>query len=269
MPDLTPPPRRRLVGVSTKMYFSAARTASYLTTLLSLLASHQDQHQHPDLSTLDIFFIPDLLTVAPSAALLSSPSAQTAPPILLGAQDCAPHPAGPYTGEVSPAVLAELGVRFVELGHAERRRLFGETDASVAAKAKAVVECGMVPLVCVGEVERGSVDEAVEAVMAQVRGVLEAVGGDAEVVVAYEPVWAIGAEAPAGVEHVVGVVGRVRGSEEVKGRKGGVRIVYGGSAGPGLFGRLGGEVDGLFLGRFAHEAEGFYRTICEVAGEGE
>lgn len=259
MPDpLTP--RRRLVGVSTKMYFSAARTASYLTSLLDLLAQHQQQ---PDLSSLDIFFIPDLLTVAPSASLLA---ASNGTPILLGAQDCAPHAHGPYTGEVSPAVLAELGVRFVELGHAERRILFGETDADVAAKAKAVVDCGMVPLVCVGEVERGGgVDEAVEAVMAQVRGVLEAVGDEAEVVLAYEPVWAIGAEAPAGVEHVVGVVGRVRGSAEVVGRKGGVRIVYGGSAGPGLFGRLGGEVDGLFLGRFAHEAEGFYRTICEVA----
>lgn len=268
MPDpLTP--RRRLVGVSTKMYFSAARTASYLTSLLSLLASH---HDGPDLSTLDIFFIPDLLTVAPSASLLAaaSPARNGGTPVLLGAQDCAPHARGPYTGEVSPAVLAELGVRFVELGHAERRKLFGETDASVAAKAKAVVDCGMVPLVCVGEVERGGgVDEAVEAVMAQVRGVLEAVGEEAEVVLAYEPVWAIGAEAPAGVEHVVGVVGRVRGSEEVVGRRGGVRIVYGGSAGPGLFGRLGGEVDGLFLGRFAHEPEGFYRTICEVAGEGK
>ncbi|KAK0743431.1 triosephosphate isomerase [Schizothecium vesticola] len=256
------PHRRRLVGVSTKMYFSAARTASYLTSLLDLLA----QHQGPELTSLDIFFIPDLLTVAPSAARLSSSS------VLLGAQDCAPHPHGPYTGEVSPAVLAELGVRFVELGHAERRRLFGETDADVAAKAAAVVACGMVPLVCVGEVDRRGVDEAVDEVMAQVRGVLEAVGGEAEVVLAYEPVWAIGAEAPAGVEHVVGVVGRVRGSREVEGRKGGVRIVYGGSAGPGLFGRLGGEVDGLFLGRFAHEPEQFYKTICEVAeggGEGE
>ncbi|KAK1831153.1 Triosephosphate isomerase [Podospora conica] len=252
-----PDSRRRLVGVSTKMYFSAARTASYLSSLLDLLASTD-----ADLSQIDIFIIPDLLTVAPSASLLS----RAATPILLGAQDCAAHPSGPYTGEVSPAVLAELGVRLVELGHAERRRLFSETDADVAAKAAAAVACGMVPLVCVGEVEDRGVEAAVEEVMGQVRGVLEAVGDEAEVVLAYEPVWAIGAEAPAGVEHVVGVVGRVRGSLEVGGRKGVVRIVYGGSAGPGLFGRLGGAVDGLFLGRFAHEPGQFVKTILEVAG---
>ena len=251
------------------MYFSAARTSAYLTSLLDLLSSPLTNP--PPASTarldaqIDIFFIPDLLTVAPCAERLSRPHNHSQVNILLGAQDCAPDTHGPFTGEVSPAVLAELGVRMVELGHAERRGLFGETDEDVAAKAKAVVQCRMVPLVCVGEKERGGVEDAVREVMGQVRGVLEAVGGEAEVVLAYEPVWAIGAEEPAGVEHVVGVVKAVRGSEEVKGRKGEVRIVYGGSAGPGLFQKLGGEVDGLFLGRFAHDPGQFYRTICEVA----
>ncbi|KAK3688323.1 triosephosphate isomerase [Podospora appendiculata] len=254
-----PPTRRRLVGVSTKMYFSAARTDSFVSTILTLLAAA------PLDTTIDIFIIPDHVTLAGVAQQVAAAPAAPARSVLVGAQDCHSELAGAFTGAVSPAVLAEVGCGIVELGHAERRRLFGETDASVAAKARAVVACGMVPLVCVGEREVAAVGDAADEVMGQVRSLLAAVPTDAEVVLAYEPVWAIGAAAPAGVEHVCGVVRRVRESEEVRGRKGVTRIVYGGSAGPGLFRRLRGEVDGLFLGRFAHEPEQFYKTIREVA----
>ncbi|KAK3323689.1 Triosephosphate isomerase [Cercophora scortea] len=265
-PAATPATRRRLVGVSTKMYFSAARTASFVSSILTLLATSPSPSPNP-LETIDIFIIPDHITLA-SVARQVSAAPSPADRVLVGAQDCHSALSGAFTGAVSPAVLAEVGCRIVELGHAERRRLFGETDASVAEKAKAVVACGMVPLVCVGEREVGVMGDAAEEVMVQVRSVLAAVPGDAEVVLAYEPVWAIGAAAPAGVEHVCGVVRMVRGSDEVNGRIGLTRIVYGGSAGPGLFRRLAGEVDGLFLGRFAHEPEGFYKTICEVADMG-
>lgn len=174
-------------------------------------------------------------------------------------------------------MLREVGCGMVELGHAERRALFGETDGDVAAKAGAVVRNGMVPLVCVGEKRGGGgegdgdgdgdgVRAAAEEVGRQVAAVLGELDPEAEVVLAYEPVWAIGAPEPASAAHVKGVVRRLRESEVVKARKGLTRIVYGGAAGPGLWAQLGGEVDGLFLGRFAHQPEQFVKMLYEVVG---
>ncbi|KAK4035113.1 hypothetical protein C8A01DRAFT_48615 [Parachaetomium inaequale] len=219
------------------------------------------------LSSLDAFIIPDFISL-PSA--ISAIAAAPAPgnKLVVGAQDCAAADFGAYTGEVSPAVLKEIGCGIVEVGHAERRRLFGETDGVVRDKVAAVVRNGMVPLVCVGEtgepVAGDGVHKAAEEVVRQVGAVMEGLDDGAEVVLAYEPVWAIGAAEPASAEHVSGVVRVVRESEVVKSREGRTRIVYGGAAGPGLWGRLGGEVDGLFLGRFAHQPEQFVKMLYEV-----
>ncbi|CAJ2503172.1 Uu.00g105660.m01.CDS01 [Anthostomella pinea] len=252
------PPRRRLVGVSTKMFFSAARTRTYINDLLHILSNPPS----PDLlQEIDIFLIPDHLTLATSITQL-----RTSPvPILPGAQDTHHADSGAYTGAVSPAVLAELGCRIVELGHAERRRLFGETDETTALKAAAVARNGMTPLVCIGERTRGEIGVAVDECVVQVEAVVAAVPADSELILAYEPVWAIGAAQPAGAEHVVGVARAIRGLACVQGRKGTTRILYGGSAGPGLFENLKEGVDGLFLGRFAHVPEQFYKTIVEIA----
>ncbi|KAI5777945.1 Triosephosphate isomerase [Geopyxis carbonaria] len=257
-PTATPPRPRRLLGFSTKMYFTPAQTASYLQTLLST----------PLPATLDLFLLPDYL----SLALLST--APTAP-VALGAQDAHWAPSGAFTGCVAAPALASLGARFVALGHAERRREFGETDAIVARKAAAVAAAGMVPLVCIGELDPGGVDGAVDGVRAQVESVMRAVG-DAEVVLAYEPVWAIGAARPAGAAHVVGVVAKVKGMACIAKRGKAVRVVYGGSVSEGLWGRLkeaegaeeGDVVDGLFCGRFAHDVEAFRRIIAEIDGRG-
>lgn len=278
-------PRRRILGVSTKIYFSAARTRSYVASLVELLS--QDLGL---LDKVDVFVIPDLVTVTSvieqlraatttAAVAEGGVSAATAAVagILPGAQDCYSEDAGAFTGEVSPAVLAEVGVRIVELGHAERRQLFGETDASTASKAAAVVRNGMVPLVCVGDVhapppssaagegDYEGVRAAVDQVLVQVASVIAAVPDEAEVILAYEPVWAIGQAEPAGVEHVRGVSEGIRDSWPVRLRKGPTRILYGGSAGPGLFAKLSGAVDGLFLGRFGHSPEAFLQTAREVA----
>ncbi|KAK5657782.1 hypothetical protein OQA88_2855 [Cercophora sp. LCS_1] len=242
------------------MYFSHARTTTFTSQLLTLLSTPSSPF-----SQIDIFLIPSFTSLVPVISQVrSSPPNTPASNLIIGAQNCSPHNTGPYTGETSPAVLSEIGVGMVEIGHAERRKLYGETDDTTAEKARAVVRNGMVPLVCVGEVERMDVEKAAEEVIRQVGRCLEGVQGD--VVIAYEPVWAIGKSEPAGVEHVVGVVQRLRGSEDFKARRGSTRVVYGGSAGPGLWEGVGGAVDGLFLGRFAHEVEGFWRTIGEVAG---
>ncbi|KAI0891698.1 Triosephosphate isomerase [Annulohypoxylon nitens] len=253
------PPRRRIVGVSTKMYFSAARTKQYVQELLQIISSSSPP---PDLlDQLDVFIIPDHVTLTSVVSQLEGTK------ILTGAQDAFYEDAGAYTGEVSPAVLSEVGCRIVELGHAERRRIFGETDLDTAKKAAAAARHRMIPLVCIGErtKEGKGTTAAVGECKLQVEAVLTNLPDDAEVVLAYEPVWAIGAAEPAGAQHVVDVTRELRALECVQTRKGTTRILYGGSAGPGLFDKLKDGVDGLFLGRFAHDPAQFYRTILEVA----
>ncbi|KAI1734204.1 triosephosphate isomerase [Xylaria scruposa] len=268
------PPRRRLVGVSTKMYFSFARTKTYISTLLKLLSEVSPEA----LRDVDIFVLPDHISLTTVISQLRD----NAVPVLPGAQDAFHEDAGAFTGEVSPAVLAEVGCRILELGHAERRRFFGETDEVTARKAAAAARNGIIPLVCVGERTKpplttsssreGEGEEALDAqaalpeIRVQVEAVLDAVDNDTEVILAYEPVWAIGAAAPASASYVVAVAQAIRGFECVRRRPAGsTRILYGGSAGPGLFEKLRDGVDGLFLGRFAHDPEQFVKTILEVA----
>jgi triosephosphate isomerase len=133
----------------------------------------------------------------------------------------------------------------------------------------------MIPLVCVGEVAdpgpiaSEAVGKAVDECAVQVKAVLRAVPSYAPVIFAYEPVWAIGKPEPAGVDHVAAVVQGIRAVIEAASggkREGDIRVLYGGSAGPGLWtdGGLGRAVDGMFLGRFAHEVEAVGRVVNEV-----
>ncbi|KAI9759272.1 MAG: hypothetical protein M4579_002481 [Chaenotheca gracillima] len=253
------PVRRRLAGVSLKMYFDIPKTEQYLRAV-SKFASHASS------LNVDAFVIPDFVTILRAQQILDDSGTGTG--IKYGAQDAFWEASGAYTGEVSPAVLRQAGCTYVELGHAERRRIFGETDEQVAKKAGAATREGLVPLVCIGERTRGAdaaqaTALAVEECRPQVESVLSAVPDDAEVVLAYEPVWAIGQSEPASAEHVVAVTKELR--KLCKGRKGLVRILYGGSAGPGLFAKLAEGVDGLFLGRFAHDPEAFRSVISELA----
>ncbi|KAF9875327.1 triosephosphate isomerase [Colletotrichum karsti] len=250
-------PQRRLIGLSTKAYFPLQRTLEFTKEVQSQLRSLQSS----TFKDVDIFLIPDFVSIHPVNELLKSSPI----PIRLGAQDCHWEDFGAYTGEVSPAVLSEAGVTIVEVGHAERRRLFGEDDQIVAKKAAAASRNGMAPLICIGEKTRGDVSVALEECRAQVDQALADVPESAEVIIAYEPVWAIGADQPASEGHVVAVVKGIRSFESMKNRTGTTRVIYGGSAGPGLFEKLGEAVDGLFLGRFGHDATRFMKTISEVA----
>jgi triosephosphate isomerase len=111
----------------------------------------------------------------------------------IGAQDCSYVQSGAYTGEVSPAMLAEIGCRWVILGHSERRQYQGESDALIAAKVMAAAEAGLRPIVCVGETREQREKGAAEAVVsAQLEGALKGQANLDQLVVAYEPVWAIG-----------------------------------------------------------------------------
>ncbi|KAI3322367.1 Triosephosphate isomerase [Xylariaceae sp. AK1471] len=284
MPPSSQSSRRRLVGVSTKMYFSYSRTINYITALLEHLADISDDPTvFTHLQEIDVFIIPDHITLINVIAQLNSHPFDIPFPILPGAQDAYHEDFGSFTGEVSTAVLAEVGCRILEINHAERRRLFGETDSSAALKAAAAVRNGLIPLVCVGErtrpqtitesdSEHSSSEEkapdltaALLEIRTQVEAVLSATPDMSEVILAYEPVWAIGAAAPASASYVVAMTQAIRDFECVRRRTGSTRILYGGSAGPGLFEKLKDSVDGLFLGRFAHDPEQFKNIILEVA----
>ena len=190
----------------------------------------------------------------------------------LGAQDVSEFDAGAYTGEVSAAMLAEFGCRYVIVGHSERRALFGDDDASVARKALAAVSSGLVPIVCVGETLAERDAGQVHSVIArQLDAVGEVLGRDrlGRVVVAYEPVWAIGTGRSATAGQAEEVHAAIRGwfaGRDVDARA--VRIVYGGSVKPDNAAELFAmpNVDGGLIGGASLVADDFM-AICRAAAE--
>ena len=156
-------------------------------------------------------------------------------PIALGAQNTHWETSGAYTGEVSPVMLAKLNVRYVIVGHSERRQLFGETDEMVNKKVKAVLSAGMTPIMCVGEtIEEREAGHAEEKVLGQLRAGLAGVPAEsvASMVIAYEPVWAIGTGRTATSGDCQWMCSSIR--TVIKGdygtvAAGGLRIQYGGS----------------------------------------
>ncbi len=242
-------PGRRLIGVSLKMYMGLAQTHDWMSGLAAIAGEALP-------GGVELFVIPSFLSLADSAAVLAGTG------IALGAQDVFWEDRGAFTGEVSAPMLAEAGCRFVEIGHAERRRLFGETDADVARKVAATVRAGLTPLLCVGEESETDLDATAQACARQIAAGTDGTAADAPLVIAYEPVWAIGAAAPPPAERIVAVAQRLRA---ILAGRGDTRLIYGGSAGPGLLTKLGDSVDGLFLGRFAHDIASLRRVLGEAA----
>jgi triosephosphate isomerase len=134
------------------------------------------------------------MVICPPATLLSEISQMLEGyPIAIGAQNCADHESGAYTGEISPAMLKDIGCRFVILGHSERRAYYGETSAFVAAKARLAIQTGLVPIICIGEtLAEREAGRAVEVVSAQFAESTPENATADNVIIAYEPVWAIG-----------------------------------------------------------------------------
>ncbi len=248
---------RTLVGCSSKSYFSAARARAWGPQVLAGVRPDGGAGGVEGLFVCPSFpLIPLLLDTFGAAGGL------------VGAQDVSVHPAGAYTGEVSAAVLAELGVRLVMVGHPERRRLHGETDDVVRAKVNAVVGAGMAPIVVVGEDREG--EPAERAVAAQVDAWLADVPAGADAVVAYEPAWAIGRPRPAPPGHVADATRAVRAL--LRERLDDARVIYGGSAQPGTFAAIaeaaGSDADavpdGVFMARFGIEPRDFLTVVHEV-----
>ncbi len=193
-------------------------------------------------------------------------------PVMLGAQHCHTEDAGAFTGEVSPRMLARLGVRFVIVGHSERRRLFGMTDEVVAATLVAVLRHQLTPICCVGEsAEERDAGRTEARLEAQLRGALAGLSPEqlGSLVLAYEPIWAIGtgrAATPVDAQDAAGflrgIVGEIGGAEAARS----VRIQYGGSVTAENAAELLAEpdIDGLLVGGASLQAASFHDIIRAV-----
>jgi triosephosphate isomerase len=203
------------------------------------------------------------LAICPPATLASTVAEELrGSPIALGGQDCHAKASGAFTGNVSAEMWADIGARFVIVGHSERRQYHGETDADVAAKAAAVVRAGLSPIICVGEslAERDA-GQTLSVIAAQLAGSIPDEAGRPDTVIAYEPVWAIGTGRTPTVEQVEEVhqaVGRA-----LDARFGAVglqiRVLYGGSVNPKNAAELMAVpgVDGALVGGASLKAADF------------
>jgi triosephosphate isomerase (TIM) len=223
-------------------------------------------HLEPqDYEASDIIVIPPFTSLRSIQTLIEGDRLR----IGLGAQDCHWETAGAYTGEISPEMLARLKCSHVVVGHSERRQLFGEDDAVVARKAAAVRAAGMTPILCVGEtLEQREAGAAEQVVVEQLRGSLEGVpvASSADLVVAYEPVWAIGTgrtATPEDANEMCGVVRRTVGELVGTAIADGLVVQYGGSVKPGNVATLmrQPEIDGALVGGASIDAEDF-AVIC-------
>jgi len=223
-----------------------------------------------DVATVDVSLHPPFTDIRTVQTLVEGESI----PVALGAQHCNDHDRGAYTGEVSPQMLARLGVRYVIVGHSERRRLFGMTDEVVAATLRAVLEHQMTPICCIGETEEERKAGMTEArLSSQVRAALtglpmEQVSG---LVIAYEPMWAIGSGTAAttvDAEDACVLVRRLVGELAGEEAAAAVRIQYGGSANADNAADLVSEpdIDGLLVGGASLEAGSFLDLLRAVGG---
>ncbi len=241
-------------GTNLKMHQTPAETARFVGDLVAALGAKP--------ATTRAFVLPPFTSLANATARAANKG------LWIGAQNMHWESEGPYTGEISPAMLSAAGVDLVLIGHAERRRHFGETDETVNRKVRAALETGLRVLLCVGEslAERRS-GAAREACARQLLLALQDVPEQAadRLLVAYEPVWAIGETGtPAGSEDVQTVAGLLQMWLRYKfQRDDGVPILYGGSVdrdNAAAFAAMP-ELDGLFVGRAAWTVEGFIDVL--------
>jgi len=209
----------------------------------------------------------DVAVCAPAPYLAQVQGLLAGSPIDWGAQDMSAHEQGAYTGEVSAAMLKDFGCRYAIVGHSERRQYHGETDALVAAKAQRALAAGITPIVCVGEtlVEREA--EQTEAVVKrQLAAVIHAVAHcTSEIVVAYEPVWAIGTGKTATPEQAQQVHAVLRAQlAAATGHPERVRILYGGSMNAANAASLLAQpdIDGGLIGGASLKAPDFLQIIA-------
>ena len=259
-PAETSMPRRELVSANWKMNLTHLDAIQWLQKLWFMLPKGYDDR-------VDVSVHPPFTALRSAQTVVESDKMA----LLLGAQNCWHEDKGAYTGEVSASMLAKLHVHYVIVGHSERRAMFGDTDELVAKKARSVLAAGMTPILCVGEsLEQRENGDAETTVEAQMKGSFAGVDPSsiATMVIAYEPVWAIGtgrtAEA-SDAQNMASVIRSWVSSTHGADAGGGVRIQYGGSVKPAFVPELmeQPDVDGLLVGGASLDPEEFARIVME------
>ena len=233
MPERTP-----YIAANWKMHKTVAEAGEFVDALLPRIAATQS----------------DVVICAPFTALSTVVERRYGTAVKVAAQNMHEEASGAFTGEVSAAMLGEVGVEAVVLGHSERRQLFGETDEALVRKVPAALAAGLEPILCVGESEEARDGGQTEAVLErQLQADLADVPGEAlaGIVIAYEPIWAIGTGRTATPEQAQEVCAYIRDLLRERGGAGDeVRILYGGSVKPAnaaeLLGQL--DIDGALVG---------------------
>ena len=232
-------------------------TMASLAEVTALLEAHPDP-------------VCEMLLCPPATLIAAMATAARGSALMVGAQDCHPKPQGAHTGDLSVAILRDAGATHVIVGHSERRTDHGETDDLVRAKAEAVVDAGLVAIVCIGETEAERDNGKTLAVIGtQIDGSIPGGATAANLVVAYEPVWAIGTGRTPTLAEIAEVHsflrGRLRGliGEEANG----VRILYGGSVKPSNATDIFAvpHVDGALVGGASLKAEDFGAIVTALS----
>lgn len=247
------------IGTSWKMNKTLSEAMAFADGLVKTDAARDPRIQR--------FVIPPFTAVRQVKDVLAQTS------VKVGAQNMHWADEGAWTGEVSPLMLKDCNLDIVELGHSERREHFGETDETVGLKTEAAVRHGLIPLICIGEtLKEREAGRAAEVLEAQVRGALSKLSAEqrrADILLAYEPVWAIGVNGiPATSDYADARQAEIIAvAESVLGRK--VPCLYGGSVNPQNCEELIScpHVDGLFIGRSAWNVQGYLDILAKCAAK--
>ena len=247
---MSAPSRRRVIAGNWKMYKTQAQAREFFAVLLPLVKDNE---------------YCDIVVAPPYTAIAASVAAVRGSSVAIGGQDLHWEKEGPHTGEVSGPMLVDAGCKYVIVGHSERRQFYGETDAWVAQKSKAAVASGLVPIVCLGELlserENGKTEEVLSSQFISGPGSLTA-EEFSRILIAYEPVWAIGTGRTATPEIAAAAHKFLRRCVEEQfstGQAAAVRILYGGSVKPdniqGLMAQP--ELDGALVGGASLDPKSF------------
>jgi triosephosphate isomerase len=245
--------RRKILAANWKMQKTAAEAAAFAAAFLPRIAGED---------AVDVVIAPPFTSLETLAARLAGSK------VALAAQNVNPNEGGAFTGEIAPGMLAALGCRYTIVGHSERRALYAEDDAFVAAKAEALFRHGIRPIVCVGEtLAEREANRTFEVVGGQLAGSLARVPREraAELVIAYEPVWAIGTgrtATPDTAQQVHAFI-RARLRDRFGAAADSIRIQYGGSVKPDNVDALMAEadIDGALVGGASLDPEAFARIV--------
>jgi triosephosphate isomerase len=247
--------RTPYVAANWKMHKTVAEAGEFVDALLPQIAATQS----------------DVVICPPFTALSAVVERRYGTAVKVAAQNMHEEGSGAYTGEVSAEMLVDAGVEAVILGHSERRQLFGETDEALARKVSAALAAGLEPILCVGESEEARDADQTDSVLEQqLQADLAAVDGAAigGVVIAYEPIWAIGTGRTATPEQAQEACAFIRDTLRIRGGAGGsVRILYGGSVKPDNAAELMAQpdIDGALVGGASLDPADF-ATIVKAAG---